>query len=221
MSGFNDCSSGIRGYLEALGLAKARTRLADVLSGGGVAQNLPQSVGTPIRWNPASRLTLPEDAPVQPQPALMDTSLGEFEVNMVEALVGWKRWKMDNRLLLSTNGTYWLAEKPVQAVCNCNLAYQSLGGHWQHTCGIYSADEAFEIEGYGPVLGQIYGWGRYIRGNKGWRAQFAYPKCFYLQKNQANLIDVLKKYRVPIFIDEPLQIYDPREDGFEVPEIGG
>lgn len=213
MNEFNDCSSGIQGYLEALRILKSRKLLG--------------STGAPVQRDfgkgPVAVQDIPKPSILPPRLASIRASLGEFEVNMVEALIGWKRWNwsMDRQLLFSSNSTYWPVERPVQAMCHCSEMYRNTCSDWTHTCGIYSADDTPGSDGYGSVLGQVYGWGRYIRGSKGWRAQFAYPKCFYLQKGQANLIDTLKKYRVPIFIDEPLRVYDPGEDGFEVPEIGG
>jgi hypothetical protein len=65
------------------------------------------------------------------------------------------------------------------------------------------------------VLGEVYGWGRYIRGDIGWRAQYAYPKCFYLKANQMNHVDFLRTFHVPIYIEQPIKIYNPEEDGYE------
>jgi hypothetical protein len=84
-----------------------------------------------------------------------------------------------------------------------------------HTCGIYSSDSKSTAEDYGDVLGKVYGWGRYIRHEGGWRAAFAYPNCFFLREEQMNLVDVLKKYHVPIYVSQTMRIYDPAEEGYD------
>lgn len=65
------------------------------------------------------------------------------------------------------------------------------------------------------ILGEVFGWGRYVRGGIGWRSQFAYPKSFYLKSSQVNLIDHLRPYHVPIYVEQPVLIYNPEEDGYE------
>lgn len=64
-------------------------------------------------------------------------------------------------------------------------------------------------------MGEVYGWGRYVRGEDGWRSQFSYPKAFHLRKDQSHRVDMLKQYKVPIYLDTPLNVYDPQEEGYE------
>lgn len=143
----------------------------------------------------------------------------EFEVNLTEALVGWKAWHIKNRRICSRQETIWTPCEPVEAKCHP----RDFDGFKQcgkppteiHTCGIYAADDRAAAERHGSVVGQVYGWGRYVRGEDGWRAQYAYPKSFHLRSWQELLIPVLAAYKVPIFIDQPLQVYDPKEEGYE------
>jgi hypothetical protein len=85
----------------------------------------------------------------------------------------------------------------------------------KNAVGIYATDARPDGKKYsGQVMGQIYGWGRYVRGDKGWRAQFAYPKCFMLTESQVEFIEPLKAWRVPIYVEQPMRVYDPEEDGY-------
>lgn len=149
----------------------------------------------------------------------LDGSAEKFEVNMVEALVGWKGWSINNDKLLSAYSSMWLPEKPFEAKCgnggNCKSPNVAC------TCGAYAADKRETAHaGKGKVLGQVYGWGRYVRADSGWRAQFAYPKSFFLMEDQVEWIEILKPYRVPIYITQPFKIYDPTEDGYEGEDDG-
>lgn len=157
-----------------------------------------------------------------------------FEVDMAEALTGWRVWKIERREkaiqsqnLYSLKGKrldVWQPEIPMVAEC---------GTGWNHsvpsefcTCGVYAKDNLNILEdsfNYSGIYGQCYGWGRYVRGDKGWRAQYAYPKNFYLTRNYArevspDTIDILKQYHVPIYVEQPMLFYNPKEDGYEYRE---
>lgn len=136
-----------------------------------------------------------------------------FEVNMMEALVGWKGWNLiAGRLSSPTYHGVWEPDQRFEAQCN-NKCGEIV--HEECNCGIYAIDNAFEVNGYGRIRGQVYGWGRYIRGEKGWRAQFAYPKSFHLLEEQGHLVDVLRIYHVPVYVQQPMLLYSPEEDGYE------
>lgn len=146
-----------------------------------------------------------------------EKGINHFETNMVEALVGWKGWSMevpkDGKplpLLKTRDNCVWQTDVATEASCvsNCGLVPSE-----KHTCGIYAADK--KESAYGGIRGEIYGWGRYIRGSDGWRSQYAYPKNFVLNESDVQFVEALKQYHVPIFITQPIQIYDPAEDGFE------
>lgn len=141
-----------------------------------------------------------------------------FEVNMMEALVGWKAWSVEDGVLRSAQQAEvtWPADQPLVARCStgCTEAPRE-----HHTCGIYAGEDRDEAQRYAnepeDLIGLCYGWGRYVRGGNGWRSQFAYPKCFYLKQHQAELIEPLKTYHVPVYIEQPSLIYNPEEDGYE------
>jgi hypothetical protein len=142
----------------------------------------------------------------------------DFEMNLVEPLVGWKSWNFpaepsEESLLMSRSGFFWNPDEPTVAQCDRKCS-KIPGEH--HTCGIYASTEGRDsAEGYGTVLGQVLGWGRYVRGGEGWRSQYSYPKFFLLNQEQENLVESLKKYHVPIFMEKPVEIYEPRRDGYE------
>lgn len=159
-----------------------------------------------------------------------------FEVNMMEALVGWKSWITQGGYLTTRGGFVWFPEKATEAKCEGgrhsffspplrhekslrveDLACQEIP-NLEHSCGIYAADEPDRaLEFYGSrsnVFGQVYGWGRYVRGNNGWRSQFAYPKSFIINEEQMPLMEVLRKYHVPIYVRTQTLLFNPEEDGY-------
>lgn len=141
-----------------------------------------------------------------------------FETNLTEALVGWKAWSYDTEsgLTSASQSTKWTSEEALTATCTAGCTDVP---REHHTCGIYAGDTREEAEGYADCdddfVGLVYGWGRYVRGGRGWRAQYAYPKAFYLKRGQINFIDGLRAFRVPIYIEQPTRIYNPEEDGYE------
>jgi hypothetical protein len=138
----------------------------------------------------------------------------EYETNMVEALVGFKSWKIkDGRLLMTTYSQVWKPGEAVEAFCP-NKRCQNSPGLENCTCGIYAADTAEDAHTYGSIHGKIYGWGRYVRGGNGWRAQMAYPHSFILEPEQIKYVDLLKEFHVPVYMISPLLVYNPSEDGF-------
>lgn len=169
-----------------------------------------------------------------------------FETNMVEALVGWRAYVLDwdKKALRSQNNFFsddeWHLLRPGKAVeAHCwkqqigQPSIQDPAGILppvaKHavpaefcTCGIYAKDTLEQVmkDGYKGIYAQVYGWGRYVRGDEGWRAQFTYPKRFYLTRNYANelnpdVIDFLRTYNVPIYVEQPVLLYNPEEDGYE------
>jgi hypothetical protein len=182
-----------------------------------------------------------------PNPFVPDTE--PFETNMMEALVGWRAWKLDlKKLALRSQNDFFsddekhLLRPCIPMVAECGKISQQIRqttSFWdpagempvipehevpaEHcTCGIYAKDTLEEVidAKYNGIYGQVYGWGRYVRGDQGWRAQYAYPKRFYLTRDFARAmtpetVDFLREYRVPIFVEQPTMIYNPEEDGYE------
>jgi hypothetical protein len=144
---------------------------------------------------------------------------------MAEALVGWRAWKMKDKQIGSLNQDF---QWPVCAAADskCRKSSWPGGNHKictvcpsEHcTCGFYAVNDREDIPVHedddSAIIGEVYGWGRYVRGDYGWRAQYAYPKALYLTESQGKYTEQLKQYRVPIFIERPLLAYSPLEDGF-------
>jgi hypothetical protein len=148
----------------------------------------------------------------------------EFEVNLVEPLMGWRAWWLDDEgMLRSLNDTdfVWPREKRAEAGCE-RFAHRAPPVE-KCTCGIYAVNtrqnlaEDFPTYQEGMVTGIVYGWGRYVRGEKGFRCQYAYPRCFYLNgmTSIVHAVHGLRQYRVPIYFDQPVKLYTPQEDGYD------
>lgn len=145
-----------------------------------------------------------------------------FEVNMMEALIGWKALSVENGKIFSASmaGVSWPIDEPLVAMCKNGKDHKD--SPYEHcSCGIYASDARDGAKDYchendpEDFLALVYGWGKYVRGNNGWRSQYAYPKCFYLRQGQEPVIEPLKAYHVPIYIEQPTLIYNPEEDGYE------
>ena len=160
-----------------------------------------------------------------------------FEVNLTEPLVGWRRWVFTKPAMSAVSSLRSLnsplnsqrAWKPLQAIeAKCTIERGSWGrvDHQsccipsEHcTCGIYAVDDPRylpdpNIEESVVIIGSVYGWGRYVRGENGWRAQFAYPKEFHLRSFQKHLIEPLRAFGVPIFCDEVVKVFNPEDEGY-------
>lgn len=184
-----------------------------------------------------------------PPTQVVPTDTEPFETNMMEALVGWRAWKLDlKKMALRSQNNFFADDEnnllrpgiPMVAKCG-KTSGNSLGraslfdpagalpAPSVHavpaefcTCGIYAKDTLDEVieNKYDGIYGQVYGWGRYVRGDQGWRAQYMYPKRFYLTRNFAreispDTIDFLRTYHVPIYVEQPTLLYNPEEDGYE------
>lgn len=145
-----------------------------------------------------------------------------FQTNMVECLEGWKAWTLKDYggsqgwLLTSANDFIWHPDTRAESLCNKTTHHSVV--HNNCSCGFYAADNNVLTRSYhqggARVEGKIYGWGRYLRADSGWRSQYAYPKEFIIEPHQMGIVEHLKKYHVPIYVMEPLRIYDPSEDGY-------
>jgi hypothetical protein len=150
----------------------------------------------------------------------------KFEVNMMEALMGWKAFCIeDGKLRSASQKTEWRPDQPLVAECTADKV------HCQSpmatcTCGIYGSDRRTSAEEYlgsgmfnqdntNKFLATIAGWGKYVRHNSGWRCQYAYPQHFYLKQEQEEFVPILRKFHVPISVETPFQVYSPEEDGYE------
>jgi len=162
--------------------------------------------------------------PVRPPERKPQIEQDEFELNLVEPLVGWRCWWLDERggMLRSMNETDYVWPRENRANAKCE--------RWKHTppvekcsCGFYALDskrllyDNFRLDQDGLVCGTVYGWGRYVRSENGFRSQYAYPRCFYMASGTSHLIRTirfLRQYRVPIFLEQPMQVYYPDSEGY-------
>jgi hypothetical protein len=118
-----------------------------------------------------------------------------------KCLVGWRGWDLAQpHFLTSSEGlghTVWLPGERTEATTFlCVRRYNMHNNHegirkGDHTppqvdctCGIYAFSQSGFLEEGGyerqPILGEVWLWGRVIECEKGFRAQLAYPKKFYV-----------------------------------------
>jgi preprotein translocase subunit YajC len=113
----------------------------------------------------------------------------------ISPLVGCRVWQWDTAGLKSLNGEPWSPGKPLAAGCRAAARGTIVGRaeavHGAHepphpdcTCGVYAAKNIEHLrqsgyERYG-IHGQVYLWGTVVEHERGWRAQFGYPKSLFL-----------------------------------------
>jgi preprotein translocase subunit YajC len=113
----------------------------------------------------------------------------------ISPVVGYRVWQWDVTGLRSLNGEKWSAREPLSAVCRAD-ACSSISGlskathnpaelpYFSCTCGVYAARTIGHLRqcGYNKfgVRGEVYLWGKVVEHERGWRAQFAYPKTLLL-----------------------------------------
>lgn len=136
-------------------------------------------------------------------------------------ILAWRTWKIDSGQLGSpTRDCLWPAGAKLEAKCIFTLqdaarrlmqSYKDIYGidfldpHDSHgsspcddcLCGIYALKDPEEIFNYrGVVFGEVKLWGKVIEGEKGYRAQFAYPSRLWMKLPQepefAPITDVVR-----------------------------
>jgi len=115
--------------------------------------------------------------------------------DFISPVVGYRVWQWDATGLRSLNGEKWFAHQPLTAVCRAD-ACGSISGlskathnpaelpHFSCTCGVYAARTIEHLHQCGyrkfGVHGEVFLWGTVVEHDRGWRAQFAYPKTLFL-----------------------------------------
>ena len=113
----------------------------------------------------------------------------------ISPIIGYRVWQWDAAGLKSLNGELWFPRQALSAVCKADTR-NSISGlartvhdvaelpSFKCTCGVYAAKNIEHIHkcGYGKfgVRGEVFLWGRVVEHERGWRAEFAYPKSLAL-----------------------------------------
>jgi hypothetical protein len=115
--------------------------------------------------------------------------------DFISPVVGYRVWQWDATGLRSLNGEKWVAHQPLSAVCRADvrgsIAGLSKAAHnpaqlpsFSCTCGVYAARTMDHLRQCGyrklGVHGEVFLWGTVVEHERGWRAQFAYPKSLFL-----------------------------------------
>lgn len=114
-----------------------------------------------------------------------------------EAIVGWRTWQIAGAHLKGYGDTYWpTGDKLTAEHSYDSYAYAySFGSNTFKQCkapaqgcdcGIYALKD---FCGVGLVFGQVSLWGRVIEGERGYRAQYAYPKRLWVTQPSFKAIE--------------------------------
>lgn len=130
----------------------------------------------------------------------------------IEPVVGWKSWVLSrNGYLISPNFPYWWEPNAAaQAKCDhpgdekYDIPPHTAAPNEKCNCGFYIARDAVTAFAYGYILGEIYGWGKVIQHELGWRVEYAYPKIFYVDIEPYK--SFLREFDVPIMVMPPSEV---------------
>ena len=108
----------------------------------------------------------------------------------IEPVIGWRYWFLHRGTLRSLNGfvqTPWHPRRPLRAQCgSLSRHVDGIPGQLCR-CGIYAARDLETLKGlaqaglHGPlVVGEVALWGRTIVAERGYRAEYGYPRSLWL-----------------------------------------
>lgn len=106
-----------------------------------------------------------------------------------EPITGWRYWRINADILLESRGKIWepLKAKKVKHehfLETFGLHVSCIGFPVCPNCGIHAFKTKQQIEEYidfmmNVVIGEVYLWGKIVEHERGYRAEFAYPKRIY------------------------------------------
>lgn len=100
------------------------------------------------------------------------------------AIIGWRGWNIIHPYFLTNSSVVWIPGERTEAICTArdhddDVIIPADGC----SCGVYAFNAPYEVKSQGYVgqtlLGEVYLWGKVIEHERGYKAQYAYPKCFY------------------------------------------
>jgi hypothetical protein len=113
----------------------------------------------------------------------------------ISPIISYRVWRWDVAGLRSPNGELWQTRKPLEAACRVSefarWTHGDRAAHRPHnaphikcSCGIYASKSLEHLRECGyersGIHGQVSLWGTVVEHQYGWRAQYAYPKSFFL-----------------------------------------
>lgn len=131
----------------------------------------------------------------------------------MEPLVGWRYWRVAGSALTSlTRSVYWPALERYEADCRLTPRHGAVPAAECH-CGIYAARGLDTLKELATpnvrvplVVGKVALWGRVIPAERGYRAQYGYPKRLWLvwesleplEQPGARRVELAAAYGVPV-----------------------
>jgi len=145
----------------------------------------------------------------------------------ISPITGYRVWRWDRAGLRSLNGEPWRPGEPLEAGCRVSdfagLRGRANATHSPHhvpqincTCGIYASKSLEHLRECGYERSQIHGevslWGTVVEHQRGWRAQYAYPKVLFLAPSTLPftvaaiqcLLNTLIPYGAALFVAAPI-----------------
>jgi hypothetical protein len=110
----------------------------------------------------------------------------------ISPIVAYRLWQWDSAGLRSLNGARWIPGQALAARCNLVKVWEV--GRIRHVshdapqpdcrCGVYASKSLDDLRSMrfwdGGVRGEAWLWGGVVEHERGWRAEFAYPRTLIL-----------------------------------------
>ena len=130
----------------------------------------------PDNWTATEKALFRPDLLEDEEKAVVTTQHLEGEVT---AFRGWhlgfdgQSYSLVSDYLLDP--AYWTPGQPLKAQCHRRLGDDDHEPpHRECRCGLYAAKKP--TDAIGNIIGTVAMWGRYVEHERGWRAEYAYPK---------------------------------------------
>jgi hypothetical protein len=156
--------------------------------------------------------------------------LAEVPDTYIEPFTAYRAWNWNDEGITSLNGSLWTPKVAFEATCPqtedlrnmraaCSTSQaQAFWNKKQHlvpdpacTCGMYAGINMKHLIDIGYIKRGIHGevslWGRLYRHTLGWRAQFAYPKCFVVPANMVPFKVEEAQKRLAMLVEFDVDIY--------------
>lgn len=145
---------------------------------------------------------------IEKEPAIQDLGI------ITEPIIGFRDFYLGNGPypmpgLVSRNKAPWPMREPMRAFCRAGALSAHDAPDINCECGIYAFSNPVQdgLLSTGVIWGEIAMWGEVLIAEKGYRAEFAYPKTLFIQDTGTRAIKWLRdhlanSYGVPVFLVE-------------------
>jgi hypothetical protein len=122
--------------------------------------------------------------------------------DLIEPIVGYRAWRVrDGKLMGVHYPVPWQPGEPLSATCGSRRDHAAPGEGC--TCGIHATrdEEGLRLNylfGMPAVYGSVKLWGKVVVHERGYRAEFGYPRELYVADERMR--EALEAYDIPVVV---------------------